>query len=321
MADRDDYIPGVPCWVDSNQPHPEAAADFYRGLFGWDIQDVMPPGAHGSYLVARLRGRDVAAIASIPDGAPPAAAWNTYVWVDSADDAAAKVKAAGGRILTEPFEVTGAGTMAVFADPDGAVFRVWEARGHRGAGIVNEPGSVVFNDLRTRDPERAAAFYRAVFGWDTLAVGGPGQAWRLPGYGDFLQRSDPDLRKRMAEGGAPEGFEDVVATLTATTASGQGDASGQDDVTGQGDPAGQSDPARRGDVAAHWGVTFAVADADATAERAAELGGTVLAAPFDAPWVRMAVIADPAGAVFTASRFAPENRDVGQRAESGAAAA
>jgi hypothetical protein len=64
-----------------------------------------------------------------------------------------------------------------------------------------------------------------------------------------------------------------------------------------------------------WDVTFAVDDADAIAEKAAELGGSVLVAPFDAPWVRMAVIADPAGATFIASKFEPENRDVPANAD------
>jgi predicted enzyme related to lactoylglutathione lyase len=60
------------------------------------------------------------------------------------------------------------------------------------------------------------------------------------------------------------------------------------------------------DTPAHWSTTFAVDDADAIAERAEKLGGKVLTPPFDAPWVRMTVIRDPQGAVFTASKFVPE---------------
>jgi predicted enzyme related to lactoylglutathione lyase len=63
----------------------------------------------------------------------------------------------------------------------------------------------------------------------------------------------------------------------------------------------------------------AVDDADATAERAAQLGGQVVVAPFDAPWVRTTVITDPQGATFTASKFVPENRSLAQ--EAGASAA
>ena len=61
MAERDGYIPGVPCWVDTSQPDPEAAVTFYRGLFGWEFEDAMPPGVAGQVLrraaARRRRGR------------------------------------------------------------------------------------------------------------------------------------------------------------------------------------------------------------------------------------------------------------------------
>ena len=295
MPERDGYMPAVPCWIDTSQPDPEAAVDFYSGLFGWDFEGVMPPGAPGKYFIARLRGGDVAAVGSQPAGAPPMAVWNTYVWVQSADEAAEKVRQAGGRVLTDPFDVMDAGRMAVFTDPEGAAFCVWQAKEHRGARIVNEPGSLNFNGLNTRDAESAKPFYGSLFGWETLGLDGGAEMWRLPGYGDFLEKSEPGLRTRMAESGAPEGFEDVVATINPIT----------DDQP---------------DVPPHWSVTFAVDDADATAARAAELGGKVTVAPFDAPWVRMTVITDPQGATFIASKFVPENRDLAAQASSASAA-
>ncbi len=170
MPERDGYIAGVPCWIDTTQPDPEAAAAFYGGLFGWELEDVMPPGSPGVYLIGRIRGGDVAAVSSQPEGAPPMAVWNTYIWVDSADETAAKVRLAGGRVLTEPFDVMDAGRMAVCADPEGAVFCVWEPNQHKGARIVNEHGSLNFNGLNTRDPAGAKAFYNAVFGWEALAL-------------------------------------------------------------------------------------------------------------------------------------------------------
>jgi uncharacterized protein len=286
VPERDGYIPGVPCWIDTSQPDPEAAVDFYSGLFGWEFEDVMAPGTEGKYYSARIRGKDVAAVSSIPEGAPPMATWNTYIWVDSADDTAAKVRDAGGQVLTEPFDVTNAGRMAVFADPEGAAFCVWQAKEHRGAQIVNEHGSVNFNDLHTRDPEGAKAFYGAVFGWQTFDLGGGFRTWTLPGYGEYLQRDDPDLRKRLEEAGGPTGFEDVVASLIQV-------------------------PDDQPDTPPHWGLTFAVDDADAAAEKATELGGKVILPPMDAPWVRMTVLSDPQGATFTASKYVPENKDLG----------
>src|SRR5438270_5701884 len=111
MAERDGYIPGVPCWIDTSQPDPEAAVAFYGGLFGWDFADVMPPASDGKYFIGRIRGGDVAAVASVAPGAPPIAVWNTYIRVQSADDAASRVRDAGGKVLAEPFDVMDAGRM------------------------------------------------------------------------------------------------------------------------------------------------------------------------------------------------------------------
>src|ERR687896_2280000 len=82
MSEQDRYIPGVPCWIDTTQPDPDAAAAFYGDLFGWDMEDSMPPGSPGKYYIGRLRGGDVAAIGSRPEGTPETAVWNTYVWVE-----------------------------------------------------------------------------------------------------------------------------------------------------------------------------------------------------------------------------------------------
>ncbi len=285
MPELDRYIPGVPCWIDTSQPDPEAAAAFYRDLLGWDVEDVMPAGSDEKYFMARIRGRDVAGIGGVPEGAPPMAMWNTYIWVQSADETAAKVKDAGGSVIAEPFDVMDAGRMAVFSDPEGAVFCVWQPSRHRGAQIVNEPGSLNFNGLNTRDLDGAKAFYGAVFGWETLGLDGGALTWTLPGYGDHLERLNPGTRERMAAMGAAKGFEDVVASILPI-------------------------PPDHADMPAHWTVTFATDNADATAEKAVALGGKLLAPPFDAPWVRMTIIADPQGATFIASQFAPENRDV-----------
>jgi uncharacterized protein len=291
MSEQDRYIPGVPCWIDTTQPDPGAAVAFYADLFGWDFEDVMPPGSPGEYHVARIGGGDVAAVGSQMEGAPPTAVWNTYFWVGSADETAAKVRAAGGRLLIEPFDVGDAGRMAVCADPSGAAFCAWEAKAHRGATVVNEHASLNFNDLRTRDVEGARSFYGAVFGWEIIHGG----MWALPGYGDFLEQRRPGMREGMKSMGAPERFEDVVASIGPI-------------------------PDDQPDVPPHWGVTFAVDDADEIAARAAELGATVVVPPMDAPWTRLTVITDPQGATFTASKFVPENKDLAQGAGAAAGA-
>jgi uncharacterized protein len=286
MLERDSYPAGVPCWVDTAQPDVDAAAAFYGGLFGWEFDDRSPPDSGQRYLVAQLRGRDVAGIGLQPEGGQ-GASWNTYVAVESADAAAARTREAGGSVLADPLDVPGAGRMAALADPSGAAVFVWQAEGMAGAQIVNEPGTWNFSELNTRDPAGARAFYGAVFGWDVAPLdmgSGPGDFgfWRVAGYGDFLEQRDPGTRARMADVQAPEGFEDAVAWLVPM--------------------AGDQLPA---DVPSHWSITFAVDDADAVAERAPELGGSVLSPPADMPWVRATVISDPAGAIFTASKFVP----------------
>jgi predicted enzyme related to lactoylglutathione lyase len=281
MPERSRYIPGVPCWVDSQQPDPQAALPFYTGIFGWKFENVMPAEAGGEYHMARIRGGDVAAIGSMPDGMPPIPTWNTYVAVANADATAEKVRAAGGAVFQGPFDVMDAGRMAVVADPEGAVFCIWEAKENIGAKVVNEHGALNFNGLATRDAAAAEAFYGAVFGWKILAIPA-GTFWILPGYGDHLEESTPGLHEQMEQMGAPDGFIDVVAAV---------------------EPIADGDT----DTPAHWTVTFGVDDVELTAKQAAELGGTVLVAPHDAPYTRMATVQDPQGAVFIASQFVVEN--------------
>lgn len=285
MQERNEYPPGVPCWIDSGQPDPAAAAEFYGGLFGWELEETMPAEAPGHYFIGRLEGREVAAVGSLPPQLPQVAAWNTYVCVESADESAAKAQDAGGAELMAPFDVFEAGRMALLADPAGAMFCIWQPNQMQGARIVNEAGSWNWSDLRTSDPEGAKAFYGSVFGWEATTIdAGPGTAtlWRAPGYADFLEATvDPEIRKRQAEVGAPPGFEDAIGWLVPV------------------------DSSTTPDAAPHWHVTFAVADAEASAARAAELGGEVAVPPTEMPWVKLAVLRDPQGAAFTVSQFQP----------------
>jgi predicted enzyme related to lactoylglutathione lyase len=276
---RAGFPPGVPCWVDVTAADPPAAADFYGRLFGWELEDEMPAAAAGCYYIARLDGHDVAAVGTQLPGAPPAAAWNTYVGVEDADASATLVVDAGGRVLVDPVDVAGAGRMAVCADPVGAVFDLWQPGTRKGAGLVNVPNAWNWSDLYTSDPAGAAAFYGTVFGWEASPVHiGAYEAtmWRLPGYADFREHFEPGLRRRHAERHAPDGFSDAIGWLL---------------------PLGASETPT-------WSVSFCVDDTDRVARRAEALGGRVLVAPHDLSSVRLAVLADPQGAVFAVTDFA-----------------
>jgi uncharacterized protein len=165
MSERTSYAPGTPCWVDLGTPDIEAAVAFYGGLFGWEIPEPENAEQAGGYRQAMLRGKPVAGVMPLmQEGQPPA--WSSYVSVEDAEATTAKVTEAGGTVIAEPMEVLDLGKMAVFADPTGAVFGIWQPGTFIGAEIVTEPGALSWNELNTRDLGAAKAFYGAVFGWE-----------------------------------------------------------------------------------------------------------------------------------------------------------
>lgn len=142
MSERERYQAGVPCWVETLQPDVQAALDFYGSLFGWEFAGPgsMPGDRPGQYFVARVRGRDVAGIGSLPTRDDlPAPTWVTQIHVDSADEAVERAKSAGGVLRDGPLDALPAGRLAVLADPAGALVCVWEAGAREGAQLVNEP--------------------------------------------------------------------------------------------------------------------------------------------------------------------------------------
>jgi predicted enzyme related to lactoylglutathione lyase len=165
MTERTSYEPGVPSWVDLSSPDTDAAATFYGGLFGWEVQSAGPVEETGGYGMFTLRARQVAGIGPImQEGQPPA--WSTYVATDDADAAAQRAASAGADVIVEPMDVMDAGRMAVLAHPAAGVVGVWQAGRHTGAELVNEPGTLNWNELQTRDIDEAKAFGAAVFGWE-----------------------------------------------------------------------------------------------------------------------------------------------------------
>jgi predicted enzyme related to lactoylglutathione lyase len=183
MTEMTSYAPGTPCWVDLGSPDIDASTDFYGQLFGWEVPESENAEQTGGYRIATQRGKSAAGMMPLmQEGQVPA--WTTYVSVEDADATAAKVHEAGGTVLAEPMDVMDLGRMAVFADPTGAVFGIWQAGNFSGAELVNEPNTYSWNELNTRDPDAAKAFYAAVFGWGTreMDMGDDGTyaMWRLP---------------------------------------------------------------------------------------------------------------------------------------------
>jgi predicted enzyme related to lactoylglutathione lyase len=181
MATFDGYPAGTPAWVDLGTPDMEAASHFYGGLFGWDMVDQGPDA--GGYAMFMLRGKAVAGAGPLmSEHQPPA--WSTYIFVDDADATVAAAQAAGGTVIMPPMDVLDAGRMAILQDPTGAFVSLWQPRNHKGAELANEPNTLCWSELNTRDLDGAITFYAKVFGWDadtTTADGMTYTEWKVAG--------------------------------------------------------------------------------------------------------------------------------------------
>jgi predicted enzyme related to lactoylglutathione lyase len=243
------YALGTPLWIDHASPDVQAAARFYGQLFGWQAEDLGEQAGH--YHMFRQDGKAVAATSPLMNDSQPTV-WTTYVSTDNAAETLKKAAAAGGTVLLEPMVVMDQGTMAVFADPTGAAISLWQPAVMTGADLVNTPVSLTWNELQTRDMNKAKDFYPKVFPWGVKANA-------MPQGGEYVEWQ---VNGRSIAGGMQMSNEMPAA------------------------------------VPAHWLVYFSVADTDATAKRAQELGGKVMAPPMDIPQGRMAVLTDPWGASF-----------------------
>ena len=165
------YRHGVPNWVDLAVDDISAAGDFYGSLFGWTLSEDLGPDA-GGYRMFRKNGLDVAGVGPRMDPAAPAA-WTTYVNVDDVDAAAERVAKAGGTVVVPPMDLpNGSGRIAFAVDPTGGFVGLFQAGAHIGSVLVNELGTLAWNELVVRDAPTAAAFYEQVFGWTTEPMEG-----------------------------------------------------------------------------------------------------------------------------------------------------
>lgn len=161
---------GVPCWADLTSPDMDATKRFYGAVLGWSFQQFGPE--YGGYAIAEMRGVAAAGVGPAQGDSP--VVWTLYFASDDADATAEAVTAAGGTIVVPVGDVGPMGRMFIAADPTGAAFGVWQAGQHIGAGIANEPGGLMWEDLRSSDPAAARAFYSAVFAFTTTPLEMPG---------------------------------------------------------------------------------------------------------------------------------------------------
>jgi predicted enzyme related to lactoylglutathione lyase len=165
---KNGFAPGEVCWVDCGTDVDKATA-FYGALFGWSVEDMGPES--GGYRLASTVGGEVAGLGPQQSPGPPT--WSVYFRVDDVAKAAELVQSNGGTVLFAPMEVMEAGHMAVFADPVGAAFSVWQPKQHLGFGVVDEPGAYCWAELVTSDVAASKKFYGEVLGYGAKDGGDP----------------------------------------------------------------------------------------------------------------------------------------------------
>ncbi|MEV1038485.1 VOC family protein [Streptomyces sp. NPDC127061] len=258
------FARSAPCWVDVQLPDLEAGKRFYGELFGWTFR-----AGEGPYADAFSGGKLVAALAAKQDGRMPTA-WGIYFATDDIAASVARIREAGGQVITEPVRAGRAGVLAQAADPGGAVFGLWQAGDREGFQKQNEPGSFCWTEVHTRRKDRVDPFYEKVFGFQ----------------GTDLEASGPDAARTGPDGSPPVGFR---MWSPAGTEPGPDTAVGGRSVISDAFPA---------ELPSYFLSYFAVEDCNRTAGNAVRLGGRISAPPFDIPYGRMAVLQDDQGAVF-----------------------
>ena len=264
MSERDGFQHGVPCWVDTWQPDADAAMSFYTQIFGWEAEDTMPDGVEGTHYICRLRGRDVAAIASRPEASPDDTAWTTYVWVETSTR------------LSRRCATRAAGSSGSRSTP-----RRWPDRGHRRPR--RRRARVWAAGQRHGRPARQ----RAERLFDERA-----DDQRPRGGEALLQRGLRLGHRELRHGRRRDGDVDSCRATSAGSRSSRSRATSSRRCCR---------PSANGGATPHWGVDFWIADVEQAAAKVAELGGQVLAPPYDIPntGLRQGVFMDPQGATFS----------------------
>ncbi len=167
MKNPSRYPHGTPCWVELMTTDVSSTERFYGELLHWHFEK-RPAGDHGEYVMCQLDGKDVAAMFQMPEelrARDIPSHWGMYIAVDNVDETAQAVDTVQGEVIQQPFDVPGAGRMAVVQDPTGANFSLWQAGDHMGAARVNTPNSWCWSQLASQDPKRVEAFYGRLFNW------------------------------------------------------------------------------------------------------------------------------------------------------------
>ncbi|MFJ1841086.1 VOC family protein [Streptomyces sp. NPDC088146] len=286
------FAQSAPCWVDVQLPDLEAGKRFYGELFGWTFR-----AGDGPYADALSDGKLVAALAAKQDGRMPTA-WGVYFATDDIAASVARIREAGGQVITDPVRAGRAGVLAQAADPGGAVFGLWQAGDREGFQKQNEPGSFCWTEVYTREKDRVDAFYEEVFGFQGTDLGASGASGASEAGASEAGASEAGAAEAgaTAAGAAESGAEGADESgVDFRMWSPAGTEPGPDTAIGGRSVITDAFPA---EMPSYFLSYFAVEDCNTTAGHAVRLGGRISAPPFDIPYGRMAVLQDDQGAVF-----------------------
>ncbi len=167
-------------WVDLWAHDFEKQSAFYEALFGWSYVDF--PFENG--MVYRMFNTDGHAVSGMSQlsadmvAQGQSSAWNTYLATDDVDAVVTKAVELGGTVVMPPMDVPGSGRTAVIQDPTGAYVSFWKPLSPDETVEYMRPGTLSWNDLGTRDPQKAIAFYTRLLGWDVQPMeAGPMPYW------------------------------------------------------------------------------------------------------------------------------------------------
>ncbi|MEX3101728.1 MULTISPECIES: VOC family protein [unclassified Streptomyces] len=175
---------GTPCWADAMFTDVEGAKSFYGDVLGWTFGEAA--SEFGSYTQAYVDGKAVAAVVPPMPGQEGASQWCLYLASADVAATAAKIREHGGEVLMEPMQVGDFGSMCLARDPGGAVFGVWQAGTHEGFEAVAVPGAFCWAEVFTREPEKADAFFPAVFGYRVKEMADDAVDFRVYQLGDDM---------------------------------------------------------------------------------------------------------------------------------------
>ncbi|AHG88787.1 Glyoxalase-like domain protein [Gemmatirosa kalamazoonensis] len=234
-------------WHDLMSAEPARSVAFYEALFGWTTE-ARHVGSAGSYTYIQAGAHPFGGVVPLDPRFGVPAHWVSYVCVDDVDGTCARAAAAGGKTCIPPTDIPNVGRFAMIEDPFGAVLAPISLPERPGvaADVPPPPGTAWWHELASPDPIRAAAFYRAVFGWRVQ------EAAFLDGsvYWLFLRRGTPTAGMLHAPPGASSrphwrvyvAVDDVDATVARAIALGASPSFPCREVPGVGRVGGFVDP-------------------------------------------------------------------------------